>query len=92
MNDLELNKRQIASVLDVFWQLLEFNPDIDDNDSSEQLQKEKNSIDEMKSTEQDDEAGDRDYFRTKNSKVEKRKSSKNQEGLDCRDVFFGLFI
>lgn len=44
MNDLELNKRQIASVLDVFWQLLEFNPDIDDNDSSEQLQKEKNSI------------------------------------------------
>jgi len=46
----------------------------------------------MKSTEQDDEAGDRDYFRTKNPKVEKRKSSKNQEGLDCRDVFFGLFI
>ena len=44
MNDLELNKRQIASVLDVFWQLLEFNPDIDDNDSGEQLQKEKNSI------------------------------------------------
>jgi len=44
LNDLELNKRQIASVLDVFWQLLEFNPDIDDNDSSEQLQKEKNSI------------------------------------------------
>ena len=44
MNDLELKKRQIASVLDVFWQLLEFNPDIDDNDSGEQLQKEKNSI------------------------------------------------
>lgn len=44
MNDLELNKRQIASVLDVFWQLLEFNPDMDDNDSGEQLQKEKNSI------------------------------------------------
>jgi hypothetical protein len=44
LNDLELNKRQIASVLDVFWQLLEFNPDMDDNDSGEQLQKEKNSI------------------------------------------------
>ena len=31
-------------MLDVFWQLLEFNPDIDDTDSGEQLQKDKNSI------------------------------------------------
>ena len=31
-------------MLDVFWQLLEFNPDIDDTDNGEQLQKEKNSI------------------------------------------------
>lgn len=41
---LELNKRQTANVLDVFWQLLEFNPDSEDAECGDQLQKERSNI------------------------------------------------
>jgi len=31
-DELEMNFKQTASVLDMFWQLLEFNPDVDEED------------------------------------------------------------
>lgn len=37
-DELHLNNKQIANVLDMFWQLLEFNPDCEEPAEEEQLQ------------------------------------------------------